>query len=201
MRKKLIDEILELEWKYFTRANNTGGRAECQDNKEEFQVMRKSQWETLPEDVLESYLEDLRECKYKNIDIVVEKYARMMKFNAPDEYEKIKNYLSEISLKKKEITEKIIEIYMKWELEVKGKYPKICGKGRPLYSKEDTLEVVSIETYLRGELYSYSERTLEKYYSYILKCREDKRNLALENIENIVVGKGYKNLEDAENKI
>ena len=200
-KEEIINEILEREWNFFTRANNVGGRASCQDNKTEFVIMRKSQWETLPQDILESYLDDLREAKNKRVNIVVEKYARMMEFSSPIEYEAIKHHLHEISQNKKEIADKIVKIYLDWEQEVINKYPKIAGRGRPLYSKSDTLEITSIETYLRGELYSYSEKTNLLYYNYIQKCLDEKKNLALENIQNIVIEKGFESLEEAENSL
>ncbi len=200
-KEEIINEILEREWNFFTNANNVGGRASCQDNKIEFIIMRKSQWETLPEEILESYLEDLKEAESKKINIVVEKYARMMEFSSPIEYEVIKHQLHEISQNKKEIADKIVKIYLNWEQEVVNKYPKIAGRGRPLYSKSDTLETTSIETYLRGELYSYSEKTNLLYYNYIQKCLDEKKNLALENIENIVIEKGFESLEEAENSL
>ena len=90
---------------------------------------------------------------------------------------------------------------MDWEQEVINKYPKIAGRGRPLYSKSDTPEITSIETYLRGELYSYSEKTNLLYYNYIQKCLDEKKNLALENIQNIVIEKGFESLEEAENSL
>ena len=155
----------------------------------------------MPEEILESYLEDLKEAESKKINIVVEKYARMMEFSSPIEYEVIKHQLHEISQNKKEIADKIVKIYLNWEQEVVNKYPKIAGRGRPLYSKSDTLETTSIETYLRGELYSYSEKTNLLYYNYIQKCLDEKKNLALENIENIVIEKGFKSLEEAENSL
>lgn len=198
-KEEIINEILEREWIFFTNANNVGGRASCQDNKTEFVIMRKSQWETLPQEILESYLDDLQEAENKRVNIVVEKYARMMEYSSPAEYEAIKHHLQEISYEKKEIANKIVEIYLNWEKEVMDKYPKISGKGRPLYSKSDTLETTSIETYLRGELYSYSKKTNELYYQYIKKCVEENKNLALENIRNIVIKKGFESLEEAEN--
>ena len=146
-KEEIINEILEREWNFFTNVNNVGGRASCQDNKIEFIIMRKSQWETLPEEILESYLEDLREAERKKINIVVEKYARMMEFSSPIEYEVIKHQLYEISQNKKEIADKIVKIYLNWEQEVMDKYPKISKCGRPLYSTADTLEVTSIETF------------------------------------------------------
>ncbi|MDK9582566.1 DUF4125 family protein [Sneathia vaginalis] len=34
--EELVDKIVEIEWSYFTNLKNTGGRASCQDNREEF---------------------------------------------------------------------------------------------------------------------------------------------------------------------
>lgn len=200
-KEEIINEILEQEWIFFTNANNVGGRASCQDNKTEFVIMRKSQWETLPQEILESYLDDLQEAENKRVNIVVEKYARMMEYSSPAEYEAIKHHLREISQDKKEIADKIVEIYLNWEKEVMDKYPKLSKCGRPLYSTADTLEVTSIETYLRGELYSYSKKTNTLYYQYIKKCVEENKNLALENIRNIVIEKGFESLEEAENSL
>lgn len=197
---EIIEEILNREWKFFKEANNIGGRAECQDNKIEFITMRKSQWETLPLEILESYLCDLEKSK-SGINLIVEKYARMMEFTDPEEYKNIEKYLTKISNLKREITTKIMEIYMNWEVEVIKKYPKIASKGRPLYSSSDTKNITSIETYLRGELYSYSEKTLSLYYNFLKDIKQKNRNLAMENIENIVLAKGYKNLEEVENKL
>lgn len=200
-KEEIINEILEREWIFFTNANNVGGRASCQDNKMEFIIMRKSQWETLPQEILESYLDDLQEAENKRVNIVVEKYARMMEYSSPAEYEAIKHHLHEISQDKKEIADKIVEIYLNWEKEVMDKYPKLSKCGRPLYSTADTLEVTSIETYLRGELYSYSKKTNTLYYQYIKKCVEKNKNLALENIRNIVIEKGFESLEEAEKSL
>ena len=86
-KEKLIEEILEKEWSYFSKLNNIGGRADCQDNREDFIIMRKSQWETFNEETLLSYLEDLNS---KN-NPLFQKYGQMMKYNSPQEYEKVKN--------------------------------------------------------------------------------------------------------------
>ena len=88
-KEKLIEEILEKEWAYFSKLNNIGGRAACQDNREDFIIMRKSQWETFNEETLLSYLEDLNS---KN-NPLFQKYGQMMKYNSPQEYEKVKDIL------------------------------------------------------------------------------------------------------------
>ena len=200
IKQNTIHQIIIREWEFFQNVHNTGGRASCQDNYEEFNIMRSSQWEIFSLPILRSYLDDLVLAKYKDRNPVMEKYAYMMKYSAPKEYEEIESFLPVISEWKREITEKIIKIYLKWEAETIVKYPAITGKGRKLYSESDTPEYTSIETYLRGELVSYSEKTLQLYYDYVKDCKNENKNLAEINIENIVRKKGYNSLEDAENK-
>lgn len=198
---EVISEILEREWIFFQMANNKGGRANCQDNKEEFIIMRKGQWETFSLEILQSYLEDLKKYEEIKINPVVEKYARMMEYSVPLEYEEIKKYLSPISEEKKNIVSIISKKYMKWEEEVKRKYPKLCKQGRPLYSSEDTENTTSIETYLKGELYSYSEKTLNLYNDYINEKIKNNENLAEKNLEKIIKSKGYRDLLEVEKKL
>lgn len=194
-KEKLIDEILEKEWNYFSNLNNIGGRADCQDNREDFIIMRKAQWLTFNEDTLLSYLEDLNS---KN-NPPFQKYGQMMKYNSPKEYEKIKNLLEQPSSQKLDLVEKIMEIYMKWEEEFFKAYPIFSSMGRPLYSKQDDDEDTSIETYLRGELLSYSEKTLALYLKYILEMKNKNINLAVKNMDNLASMQGFENSQDVEN--
>lgn len=194
-KEKLIDEILEKEWNYFSNLNNIGGRADCQDNREDFIIMRKAQWLTFNEETLLSYLEDLNS---KN-NPLFQKYGQMMKYNSPKEYEKIKNLLEQPSSQKLDLLEKIIEIYMKWEEEFFKAYPIFSSMGRPLYSKQDDDEDTSIETYLRGELLSYSEKTLALYLKYILEMKNKNINLAIKNMDNLASMQGFENSQDVEN--
>ena len=194
-KEKLIDEILEKEWNYFSNLNNIGGRADCQDNREDFIIMRKAQWLTFNEETLLSYFEDLNS---KN-NPLFQKYGQMMKYNSPKEYEKIKNLLEQPSSQKLDLLEKIMEIYMKWEEEFFKAYPIFSSMGRPLYSKQDDDEDTSIETYLRGELLSYSEKTLALYLKYILEMKNKNINLAVKNMDNLASMQGFENSQDVEN--
>lgn len=186
-KEELIKKILETEWQYFTKLNNIGGRADCQDNKEDFIIMRKSQWETFDEETLKSYYADLN----LTINPLFIKYAEMMENNMPEKYEEIKDKLPRITAKKSELVEKIMVIYMKWEEEFFVKYPNYADMGRPLYSSSDDKVETSIETYLRGELLSYSERTLELYLKYIVEMKEKNINLAIKNMDNIAKYQGF----------
>ena len=193
-KEKIIEEILEKEWKYFSNLNNIGGRADCQDNREDFIIMRKSQWETFNEETLLSYLEDLNS---KN-NPLFQKYAQMMKYNSPEEYKKIKDILEKASDEKNDLVNKIMFIYMEWEKEFFERYPIFSSRGRPLYSSEDDDIETSIETYLRGELLSYSEKTLKLYLNYVIDNKEKNINLAIKNMDNLARMQGFNDSNDVE---
>ena len=193
-KEKIIKEILEKEWKYFSNLNNIGGRADCQDNREDFIIMRKSQWETFNEETLLSYLEDLNS---KN-NPLFQKYAQMMKYNSPEEYEKIKDILEKASDEKTDLVNKIMFIYMEWEKEFFERYPIFSSMGRPLYSSEDDNIETSIETYLRGELLSYSEKTLKLYLNYVIDNKEKNINLAIKNMDNLARMQGFNDSDEVE---
>ena len=193
-KEKIIEKILEKEWKYFSNLNNIGGRADCQDNREDFIIMRKSQWETFNEETLLSYLEDLNS---KN-NPLFQKYAQMMKYNSPEEYEKIKDILEKASDEKNDLVNKIMFIYMEWEKEFFERYPIFSSMGRPLYSSEDDNIETSIETYLRGELLSYSEKTLKLYLNYVIDNKEKNINLAIKNMDNLARMQGFNDSNDVE---
>ena len=193
-KEKIIEKILEKEWKYFSNLNNIGGRADCQDNREDFIIMRKSQWETFNEETLLSYLEDLNS---KN-NPLFQKYAQMMKYNSPEEYEKIKDILEKASDEKTDLVNKIMFIYMEWEKEFFERYPIFSSMGRPLYSSEDDNIETSIETYLRGELLSYSEKTLKLYLNYVIDNKEKNINLAIKNMDNLARMQGFNDSDEVE---
>lgn len=193
--EELVDKIVEIEWSYFTNLKNTGGRASCQDNREEFFLTRKSQWESLNEDILKSYLDDLEEYKRNKRNPLFEKYAYMMQYTHKDEYEKIKEYLPKKNIENEEIIDKIEVIIMKWEIEFSEKYPKISRVARAIDTNDEG-KLASIRTYLRGEHSTYSVKTNTLYYNYISSL---KYNLVEEIYSKIICKKGFKSLDELEN--
>jgi hypothetical protein len=77
------------------------------------------------------------------------------------------------------------------------KYPYILKKGRPLYTSLDTPFVTSVETYLRGELSTYSKKTLELHYAHLLNEKSQNINASEITLEFMVRKYGYKSLEEA----
>jgi len=197
MKEETIKEILKIEEDMFTRVKNIGGRASCQDDLATFKIMRSSHFANWSKVALESYLQDLREAKEKGRNLLAEKYARMMESTAPLEYAQIKNLLPPLEPEVSSLIEKIVEIELAWQEELLKRYPHVVERGRPLYSSEDTPFITSLETYLRGELATYSPKTLTLYYQNCLEQKEKKINGAEIALAHMVKQYGYRSLEEA----
>lgn len=196
----IIEQIVEMEWEMFQNVRNTGGRAACQDDFETFDVMRKSQFLTWDLPLLESYWQDLQEGKAQGRNLVMEKYAYMMESTAPKEYEAIATGLPKISEEKQAMVEQIVAIQVGWREEFAEKYPHLSGQARIIHTSEDTLYDISFETYLRGELKTYSMQTLVLYGRRIVAFVQEQKNMTEEIMRYTTAFYGYKTLEDAEIK-
>ncbi len=196
----IIEQIVEMEWEMFQNVRNTGGRAACQDDFETFDVMRKSQFLIWDLPLLESYWQDLQEGKAQGRNLVMEKYAYMMESTAPKEYEAIATGLPKISEEKQAMVEQIVAIQVGWREEFAEKYPHLSGQARIIHTSEDTLYDISFETYLRGELKTYSMQTLVLYGRRIVAFVQEPKNMTEEIMRYTTAFYGYKTLEDAEIK-
>lgn len=197
-KEELVDQIILLEWKAFDKVENLGGRADCQNNFLTFQIMRRSQYLTWTEELLESFIQDFTEANERGWNLITEKYGRMMESTAPDEYEKIKGSFPVISSEKKAIIEAIVEIEVKWEEEFAKAYPYMAGQGRSIHTSDDNLYNTSSETYLRGEISTYSDRTLGLYGAFVADYAKRGENLIKDTVENTALLYGYESLEAAE---
>jgi len=197
----LIENIIDLEWNEFQKVNNEGGRAACQNNWKSFQIYRRSNLLAWNQEMLESYQQDLVHAINNGRNLLTEKYARMMESTAPENYQAIINELPTITEEKKKIIEEISQISVKWAEEFAQEYPLISGNGRPIYFYEDGPYDTSFETYIRGELSTYSENTLRLYFKYTTQLLKENKNLTKMVIENTVREYGYNSLDQAEKRI
>lgn len=197
----IVEKIVELEWKQFDKVKNEGGRADCQDNWGTFSIMRKSQYLAWTAELLESFYQDLLAAECKGWNLIMEKYARMMESTCPEKYKEFEKDLPKISEERIDIQEEIIKIQVAWMEEFAGKYPKMAGNARSIRTSEDTAYNTSYETYLRGEISTYSENTFLLYGRFITELMKENRNLAYEIMENTAKLYGYSSVEDAERKI
>ncbi|NEG89678.1 DUF4125 family protein [Bifidobacterium aerophilum] len=195
----LIARIVRLEWNQFQRTNNEGGRAACQGNWPVFNQMRTSQFLTWPEPLLDSYLDDLIAADRAGRNLVTEKYGRMMASTAPAEYHtNIEPYIPRLSDERIAEQERIIAAQVAWAAEFRERWPKLGRAMRVLTTAEDTADATSFETYLRGELGTYSDATLDLYGRMIDDCRAAGRNLTEETIRATVRFGGFSDLAEAE---
>ncbi|KUK50184.1 MAG: hypothetical protein XD76_1531 [candidate division TA06 bacterium 32_111] len=201
MKEHIIKEILRKEWKMFINVQNKGGKALCQEDHKTFTVMRSSQFESLPINILESYYHDLAVAERQGRNLMTEKYARMMESTAPLEYEEIKNLLVEIDSESQKYIEKIIPVFLEWEKELRLEYPYLSSISRPAFSSEDSLSTTSFETYLKAELSTYSSNTLQIYYNFIKRNAENNINLSRKIQSNIVAKYGYNSLQEANDSV
>ncbi len=197
----LVSELVSLEWEAFDKVKNEGGRADCQDDWNTFSIMRKSQYYTWTEEMLKSYISDFHRANDRGWNLITEKYGRMMESTAPYKFFEMKESFPEIPEMKKEIIEEIVKIQVGWMEEFAKEYPKAASNARSIYTAEDTPYNTSYETYLRGELSTYSDETLDLYGRFIAQlCRENK-NLAKMIMANTAFLYGYASLDELEEKL
>jgi hypothetical protein len=161
-RDELVDEIVEIEWPLFGQVKNEGGRASCQDDYLTFHIMRKSQFSGWNEEMLLSYINDLEAGIADGRNLLTEKYAYMMERTDPEAYARIKDKFPPVSDEKRALIDAIAAINVEWQRDLYRRYPKISKGSRKLTSAEDT-GYPSFETYLKGELSTYSVATLRAY--------------------------------------
>ncbi len=197
--QNLAEEITKLEWQQFQLTQNEGGRANCQEDWQTFHIMRMSQFLTWPLDLQESYKKDLERANSNGRNLITEKYARMMESTAPEIFERtIKPYIKPILEPRKNEQEKIILTQVKWADDFRNRYTHLGLAMRVLKTSEDTEENTSFETYLRGELSTYSAETFAKYKAFIEDLTAKNLNLTQMIITNTVHMYGYDSLESAE---
>lgn len=199
-QEDMIDKIIAEEWSQFDKVENEGGRADCQDDYETFHIMRKSQYMTWSKEMLESFYNDLILAKNSGWNLIMEKYARMMQSTNPLEYARLEKNLPVINEDRIRIQEEIIKIQVDWMEEFAKLYPKLAGNMRSIHTSSDTSFNTSYETYLRGELCTYSEKTMLLYASFIIGLLKAGRNLAIETMGNTAKLYGFETLKEAEEK-
>lgn len=185
MKHAIIEDIVSHEWQFFTSTVNYGHRAPCQDQKGNFLASRRSYWHMYSIEVLQSYLEDIKDALFHGRNLVTFKYAYMMQYTHPEEYEQLREKLPLISSTKSTLVKSIMHLYMTWEDSIKHSQPHLDNHNRKLYRKDENSRSTSVETYMTGELLSYSEETLLKILSYFMKLHQESINPIIGYMERL----------------
>jgi len=89
-------------------------------------------------------------------------------------------------LKESFFIDKIVDIQKEWLADLKERYPHIF--------KENPMD--NFANYLRSELETYSDKTLENYYSDIKKALAKGVNLVEQSYMHLAKTNGFSSLED-----
>jgi hypothetical protein len=180
---ELIHRIIELELEMFL-AVPTQEKSDCQNYPESFRLHRRAQFNGWSESTLESYLKDLEKAKAEGINLMTLKYARMNQGSPTEQHNPL--------------IQKIVSMQCQWQQEMIEKYPNLMAGARPISSKEDMGGSTSFETYLRGELETYSDYTLSLLYKDITNKVEKGINMSEEVYSYLAKELGYGSAEEAD---
>ena len=197
-KEELAMKIAKLEFEAFDKVSNEGGRASCQDDWRTFNIMRRSQYLTWDRTMLLQYLYDFEREMSLGHNLITEKYGRMMESTAPERYKEIADNFPELSGEKKAIIEQIVKIQVDWMESFAAQYPAMGERARNIRTSQDNAFETSYETYLRGELGTYSDKMLELYARFIVTLSGEGRNLAYETMQNTARLYGYDSIDKAE---
>ncbi|MDR2196351.1 MAG: DUF4125 family protein [Coriobacteriales bacterium] len=198
-REATLDELVEREWQMFETVNEKSGiRASCQEDKASFAGMRRSQFAAWSEEAAVAYLADLKEADEAERNLLAEKYLYMMLVDTPildEEYLRAVPMPSENTYT---LCEMILDIVLRQTEELRLRYPRLGRRGRPLFARDATPGVTSIQTYQLGELLTYSETTLFALLRHLQDVEEKGGSTAEEILANEMRFYGYDSLEQAE---
>ncbi|MEA4924384.1 MAG: DUF4125 family protein [Syntrophomonadaceae bacterium] len=194
-KQELINEIIYLEWEMMISITAIDDPDGCREDPATFRIMRESQHLIWSEETLASYLDDLKSAQSKKVNMAAERYAHMMKVTHPDEYEMIKKDLRPVTYDAAQLVEKIMAVFTRWNNEVDRLYPNVRSFGRPA-TENGTW--TSVDTYLRGELLTYSVKTLNLCLQDVYQAEVQSVNLSEMTLECMARFYGFKSLNDME---
>jgi len=198
MIQELIEQIIYIEWKMMISITAIDDPEGCREDPVTFRIMRQSQHLIWSEDTLSSLLADFQLADSQQVNMVAERYAHMMKVTNPSEYEQIKNGLRPVTTEAVQIVEKIMKVFSAWNAQVDMRYPNIRSLGRPA-KENDTW--TSVDTYLRGELLTYSEKTLSLCLKDIYQAHIQSINLSEMILQNMARCYKFQSIDEMEKQI
>ncbi len=181
---RIESELILPEWAMFQVVQNEGGRAVCQDDWPKFRLFRLAQFLTWSPALHEAYRADLLQAEAEGRNLLTEKYGYMMAKTDPTAFAQIRDYLPAISEEKYRLINQIASVYVGWH-EAHTAAESGQSGARPIHSSEDSKRLTSFETYLRGELATYSEDTLRLLAAHVDHNAKSGVNLIAENLAHI----------------
>lgn len=182
-KRGMIEAIVTIEWEMFNNVD-TCEPASCQNSPESFWEIRTSIYEEWPGLLLYSYLQDLIAAKAEGRNLVVEKYARMDNLLPP--------------LEENPLINDIVRIEAGWQEEIRDQYPTLY---QYVCRTTDTGDDYNFSIYLKAELETYGDKTIEYYHKHVSEAESNNENLTLNMLERLVKKRGYESLDHAEKQL
>jgi hypothetical protein len=185
-KERIIEAILDIELQMFLTVNPVATSG-CQEYPESFKLHRRAQFHPWSEEALGSYLDDLHAAEEHGDNLMRRKYARMQGLLPPAE--------------SGPVLEDIVRLKMDWQRAMFLDYPAVMSGARPLTDEGAQAQMTSFETYARGELETYSERTLGLLHRDLLAMQAGGESLSEKVYDYLVRASGYASLAEAEKRL
>lgn len=173
-KNSVVHKILDIEVDMFRRVP-TGEEPACRAHLDDMKLHRRGQFSTWSLETCRSYLQDLERAKERETNLMTIKYARIDNLIPP---------YSENSL-----INKIAETFKSWQREILDKYPNIMRGGR---------DIEEFTGYLRAELETYSDETLELLHRDVDKYKQKGQNMSIQVYESLAKQSGYESIDELE---
>ena len=182
----IIEAIVDLELEMFLSVPSDR-ESPCQHHPDGFKFHRRMQFSVWSQATLACYHQDLIYARKNGENLITVKYARMQGLLP------CRNANPRI--------DKIVRIQMQWQEEMTRRFPAIMHRARPLTKSSDDDGTTSFETYLRGELETYSDATLASLYEDMSAMQAKGINAAERLYRLQAQHSGFNSLEEAEAKM
>lgn len=173
-KNSLVHKILDIEVDMFRRVP-TGEEPSCRAHLENMKLHRRGQFSTWSVETCESYLEDLRRAEQKGVNLMTIKYARMDNLIPP--------------YSDSPLIPQIVDRFVDWQKEMLRDYPNLMRGGR---------DIEDFSNYLRGELETYSDRTLELLRKDVESFAVAEENMSVAVYAYLAGQSGYDSLDAME---
>ena len=122
----------------------------------------------------------------------------MMESTFPEEYAQLADSLPPLDPEAMAQVDDIVAAHVAWKEDLDSRFPSLADRGRPLRSRDDRPGWVSMETYLRAELRTYSPKTIALYHRATMERLRKGESEAEQNLLHQVQQYGFEDIESAE---
>ena len=191
----LVDEIVNIEWNEIKKIIKT------EEKEKTFMIMRKSQFELWPEELLYSYLDDLKRAEQNGWNLITEKYARILEYTDFVQYQYIEHMIPKVPKETEDIIDMIIVIQSLWMQQFEKQYPRLAEAAKSIEVYENEANDVSYEAMLKCELMTYSANTIMLYANMIISYKKRNVNYIRKMMEITCKYYNYTIIDEAERNL